>query len=146
MSNLAQDLSLLLADYQVFYQKLRTYHCTVAGPQFFGLHAKFESLYDDAAEKVDGLAERLLTLGHRPPTTLKRALEIARLREDAEPKSAEQMLQAVLSDMGALVAAQRKLSDEAGEVRDRATANLLDGWSDEQEKTMWMLRATLGVR
>ena len=146
MSELNEGLSTLFADYQVFYQKLRTFHWTVSGPQFFALHAKFEELYRDAAEKIDGLAERLMALGHRPPTTLKRAMELARLREDGEAKGAEAMVQCMLTDLGALVAAQRELADHADQERDRGTANLLEDWSDAQEKAMWMLRQFLGAR
>ena len=57
------SLNQLLADYQVFYQKLRTYHWTVRGPMFFDLHLKFEELYLDAAIKVDEIAERVLAIG-----------------------------------------------------------------------------------
>ena len=39
-------LNQLLADYSVFYQKLRIYHWTVKGPMFFQLHTKFEEMYN----------------------------------------------------------------------------------------------------
>ena len=55
-----KGLAQLLADYQVFYTNLRGLHWNVKGNRFFGLHAKYEELYNDAAEKVDEIAERLL--------------------------------------------------------------------------------------
>lgn len=56
-------LNSLLANFQIYYQNLRGFHWNVKGNRFFVLHAKFEELYNDAIEKVDELAERILTLG-----------------------------------------------------------------------------------
>ena len=53
----------LLADFQVFYTNLRGFHWDIEGHGFFVLHGKFEELYDDAAEKADQIAERILMLG-----------------------------------------------------------------------------------
>ena len=60
------DLSLLLADLQVFYANLRGFHWDVKGHGFFVMHSKYEELYNDAAEKVDEVAERILQLGSNP--------------------------------------------------------------------------------
>ena len=38
------------------------------GSNFFELHAKFEEYYNDAIEKVDEIAERVLTLEGNPVT------------------------------------------------------------------------------
>lgn len=54
-----EALQQLLADYQVFYTNLRGFHWNIKGHGFFVLHSKFEDMYNDAAEKVDELAERI---------------------------------------------------------------------------------------
>ena len=136
-------LAQLLADYQVHYHKLRGYHWTVTGPAFFTLHERFEELYDQAAEKVDALAERIAARGARPPVTLKEVLALARLKEDAGHPQALDMARAVATDLEALTASARALAAEAQAARDEASANLLTGFADEQEKTLWMLRAFL---
>ena len=41
---------------------LRNFHWNVKGHGFFVLHSKYEELYNDAAEKVDEVAERILQL------------------------------------------------------------------------------------
>ena len=142
---LDRELARLLADYQVLYMKLRGYHWTVTGPQFFGLHAKFEELYDDAAEKVDELAERLSARGARPPTTLKEQLALTRLKEDAGHLAATDMVRNIASDLDALNAALRALAESAAQAGDATTQNLAQGYSDAQEKTLWMLRAFLAA-
>jgi starvation-inducible DNA-binding protein len=144
-TSLEKELSALLSDYQVLYQKLRAYHWTVTGPLFFGLHAKFEQLYDDAAEKVDALAERLAARGEHPPTTLRRQLELARLREDAGRPGPLDMVRAVAVDLETLNASLRSASALAVQQDDSATADLLTGFADGQEKTLWMLRAFLAA-
>lgn len=138
-----QDLARLLADYQVLYAKLRAYHWTVKGPLFFGLHAKFEELYDDAAEKVDALAERLVARGGRPPLTLKDQLALARLAEDGGHPSASDMVRNVAADLEKLNGSLRALEQAASAAHDSATQTMAQGFADGQEKTIWMLRAFL---
>ena len=52
----------LLANFQVYYQNLRGLHWNIKGKSFFELHVKFEELYTDSQEKIDMIAERILTL------------------------------------------------------------------------------------
>ena len=141
MSNVSERLQGLLADWSVYYQKLRNYHWNVKGPLFFELHVKFEELYTDAALKVDEIAERILTLGERPVSTMAGFLETASLKEDAGTPSAEEMVKNLVADTQALIQSQREIGRLADEANDVGTLNLLDGIADEQEKTLWMLRA-----
>ena len=66
VSNVVASLKQLLADYQVFYTNLRSFHWNIKGHGFFVLHGKFEDINENAAEKVDELAERILMLGGEP--------------------------------------------------------------------------------
>lgn len=143
-ASVTDQLNLLLADYQVFYQKLRHYHWNVSGPLFFGLHAKFEELYLDAALKVDELAERVLALRGRPLSTLRDQLAHARLAEDETFPDAETMVKNLVADIERLNGEIRSAVTAAGEAGDDATVNLLEPMADDQEKTAWMLRAFLG--
>ena len=143
-NNLDQQLNRLLADHLVHYQKLRGYHWNVRGPLFFELHAKFEALYGEAAETVDAIAERILALGGRPISTLAEGLALARLKEDSGSPSAHDMVRALVDDLGELVPALRGTAESA-RASDPATANLLEGFADGQEKTTWMLRAFLAA-
>lgn len=136
-------LNVLLADY--LYQKLRNYHWNVSGPMFFGLHEKFEELYTETALRVDEIAERVLSAGGRPVSTLKQHLELARLKEDDGTPNADEMVRTLQGDLECLNGALRKGSEEANKLGDVATANLLDGYADTQEKTVWMLRAFLAA-
>ena len=70
-AELSNQLNDLLANYSVFYQNTRGFHWNIKGDKFFELHVKFEELYTDAQEKVDLIAERILTLQGMPYTLLK---------------------------------------------------------------------------
>ena len=59
------ELNTLLAEYHVYYQKLRNFHWNILGRNFFDLHEKFEELYEDARTKIDEIAERILTLRYQ---------------------------------------------------------------------------------
>jgi len=142
-ADLDAGLARLLADHQVLYQKLRSFHWNVKGPLFFALHAKFEELYGAAAEAVDDLAERLAARGVRPPSTLREQLELAGLGEDNGRSTPESMVRAVADDYLALGPLLRELARGAHALDDVATANLLDGLADAQEKERWMLRSFL---
>ena len=66
---LADELNVLLANYQLFYMNARGFHWNIKGDKFFELHLKFEELYNNLVIKVDEVAERILTLGYTPVHT-----------------------------------------------------------------------------
>jgi len=65
-NRVVEKLNQLLINYQVHYQNLRLFHWNVKGPFFFILHEKFEELYNEAALKIDEVAERVLALNGIP--------------------------------------------------------------------------------
>jgi starvation-inducible DNA-binding protein len=136
---LIDTLNTLLADHQVFYQKLRNYHWNVKGPHFYVLHEKFEELYGSVNEIVDELAERIVALGSRPLSTMKEQLAAARLAEDQSVPGARQMVDAVIADIDALVGHLKSAREAAGD--DSVTANMLDGFVDGYAGPRWMLNA-----
>lgn len=140
----AASLHMIQADYQVLYQKLRSYHWRVTGPMFFGLHQKFEELYDDTALKVDEIAERIVTQGGRPLSTLAEVLEHTSLAEDGSENDARKMVENLVGDYESMNAGLRSAAEQAAAAGDSATVNLLEAMADGQEKTAWMLRAYLG--
>lgn len=143
-AKLNESLNTLLADYQVYYQKLRNFHWNVKGKFFFQLHEKFEELYTEVAEQIDEIAERILSRGATPLSNLSDYLDASRLEEAEVTLTGEQMVAALVEDLSSLVDYQRKLVDASHEADDVASANLLEEFADGQEKTLWMLRSFLG--
>ena len=141
---IALRLNQLLADYSVFYQKLRIYHWTVKGPMFFQLHVKFEEMYNAAALSVDEIAERIVGLGARPLGRMADYVSTTSLSEaDSSPEAAD-MVRNLIADQRSLVAGLREGSAEAADADDILTANMLEEMADNEEKSAWMLQAYLG--
>lgn len=140
-SNTVQELNVLLADYHLYYQKLRNYHWNVIGKNFFDLHEKFEELYDDAKEKIDEIAERILTLRFQPTSNLSEYLEKSNLKESKSDLTDSQMIKNLLDDHGALLKQMRKVIEVAEKGEDEGTIDLIGGYIRELEKTSWMLDA-----
>lgn len=143
MSDLNHSLNTLLADYMVFYQKLRNYHWNVAGSEFFKLHEKFEEAYNEASDIADAVAERILARDGRVHSTLQDFVEHANLNEDPESPSAETMVQNLVDDISRLNAQVHEGIELAESEGDRATANLLDDIIDAQEERLWMFKTFL---
>ena len=141
VNNVVAALQNLLADFQVYYTNLRGFHWEIKGRGFFVLHEKFESMYDDAAAKVDEIAERILTLGGTPENKFSGYLKIARIPEVSGVSTSREAVENVLGTYKHFIAEERKLIDLANEANDAVTADMLTGYLKEQEKMIWMLVA-----
>ena len=137
------DLNTLIADYTVLYQKSRAFHWNVTGPHFFHLHAEFENLYLETADRIDALAERAAGIHLKPISSLKEVLATARLREERGDPSATEMVRALVEDLDLLNKDLRRTSEVAVTGGDQTTADLLDDFTNAQEKTLWMFRSFL---
>lgn len=136
-----QELNILLADYHIYYQKLRNFHWNVIGKNFFDLHEKFEELYDDAKLKVDEIAERILTLRFQPTSNMSEYLKSSNLKESSSDLSDSKMIETLLEDHGILLTQMRKVIDIADKGGDEGTIDLIGAYIRELEKTSWMLDA-----
>lgn len=141
VENVVVALQNLLADFQVYYTNLRGFHWEIKGRGFFVLHEKFESMYDDAAAKVDEIAERILTLGGTPENKYSGYLKVARIPEVSGVSSSKEAVDNVLNTYKHFIAEERKLIELAEEANDVVTVDMLTGYLKEQEKMVWMLVA-----
>lgn len=136
-----EELNILLADYHLYYQKLRNFHWNVIGKNFFDLHEKFEELYDDAKLKVDEIAERILTLRYQPVSNLSDYLKSSSVKESKSDLSDSQMIKTLLEDHGIILKQLRKVTEVADKGGDEGTIDLIGAYIRELEKTSWMLDA-----
>ena len=141
IASVLNGLHQLLADFQVYYTNLRGFHWVIKGHGFFVLHSKFEELYDDAAAKVDELAERILMLGGTPENKCSVYVKQAQIKEISGVGGGREAIEHILDTYKYLIGAERKLIDAANEANDVVTADMLTGYLKEQEKMVWMLTA-----
>jgi len=137
----AKELNLLLADYHLYYQKLRNFHWNITGRDFFILHDKFEEMYNDTQVKIDEIAERILTLRFRPVSNYSEYLEKSSIKESATSLSDIEMVETLLNDHKVLLKQLRTTLKKASDANDEGTEDLLTGYIADLEKTSWMLDA-----
>ena len=138
-----QALNKLLADYHVYYQNLRNFHWNVKGHNFFELHEVFENLYNDAKVKIDEIAERILTLRFRPLSTLSDYIEIAEVEEYGKVTEPKKMVEGLLKNHKVIISDFREVINQADEITDEGTIDLIGGMLSGFEKQSWMLNSWL---
>ena len=138
---IANDLNQLLADYHIYYQNLRNFHWNVKGPHFFELHRQFETLYSEARLSIDAIAERILTIQHRPLSTISEYLEHSQIDEAQYVKSDSDMVRLIIDNHTKLTSVLRTTLKSASENSDEGTIDLLASDLERLEKHSWMLSA-----
>jgi starvation-inducible DNA-binding protein len=141
---LAAVLNPLLADTFALYVKTKGFHWHVAGPHFRGHHLLFDDQAAQLLAMVDPLAERVRKLG---APTLRSVADIQAHTRVADSGEAElgsaEMLRELYADTSDLTQRLRDVHGACDELGDLATASLLDGWIDQAEGRLWVLRASL---
>ncbi len=140
-AELIHGLNNLLADLQVFYQNLRGLHWNVKGSMFFILHEKFEEYYNETAEIVDEVAERILMIGGSPAHTFSEYLSIAGLPETKDVTDGFEATNIVISQSGTLLKQVKRLQEQAADQNDEGTNAILSEFIGNTEKRIWMLKA-----
>lgn len=135
------ELNTLLADYHLYYQKLRNFHWNIQGRNFFDLHEKFEELYTDARTKIDEIAERILTLRYQPLSNLSEYMNTSNIEESDSKQEDFQMVSDVLKAHSILLRQMKHVVAQANKVGDEGTIDLIGSYIRELEKTSWMLDA-----
>lgn len=143
-ARLANELNLLLANFQLQYINTRGFHWNIKGEEFFTLHAKFEEIYTDLQLKIDEVAERILTLGHIPMHSFNDYLRHSTIAEHTNITDGRNALTQVLNGFKELITIERRILDLAGDANDEGTSALMSDYIREQEKQVWMYSAYLG--
>jgi len=123
---------------------LRGLHWNIKGKSFFELHIKFEELYTDAQEKVDVIAERILTLQGKPLHTFDQYTEIATVPIGKNISNDVEAVTLIVSSLSSLMKIEREILIFSDEADDEGTNSMISDFISEQEKTMWMMNAWLG--
>lgn len=145
-ASVAFTVNHLVASLGVLNVKLHQYHWFVQGRDFFRLHEKFEELYDEVNEDFDAFAERLISIGKNPYATLEEFKEHSFIQEKVydDKLTEEQMVSNVVVDYRTLRDVTLRGIHLAAEEGDPVTEDMLIGYKNRLDKTIWMLQAYLG--
>jgi starvation-inducible DNA-binding protein len=141
----AVQLTKLLADEYVLYTKTRNAHWNVEGPDFHSMHLFFESQYEQLDEIMDGVAERIRSIGHFAPATLKSFLSLTHLTEVVDSKNDSMtFLKELLEDHFSIIEFIRgNIEPFANKYHDYGSSDYITGLMEQHEKLAWMLKAHL---
>lgn len=140
---MADALCHALADGYMLYLKTQNYHWNVTGPHFAGLHALFQTQYEDLAAAIDETAERIRALGSPAPGSLAAFARLASVKEETGSPDWRQMLKTLSGDQAKIVETLQAALDLAQETGDEATADLMITRIAQHQKNKWMLDAHL---
>lgn len=141
----AFEMSKLLADEFVLYTKTRNAHWNVEGRDFHSMHLFFEIQYGQLAEIMDGVAERIRSIGHYAPATLTAFKELTHLTEKiADKNDSLSFIRELVEDHESIIGFIRgNIEPFASKYNDYGTSDYITGLMEEHEKMAWMLRSHL---
>ena len=104
---------------------------------------KFEEFYTDSQEKIDLIAERILTLGGTPLHTFDEYIALSKVVVGKNISNDVDSVELVVSSLAELLKIERVILYTSDEADDEGTNSMMSDFIAEQEKTIWMLNAWL---
>jgi starvation-inducible DNA-binding protein len=143
--NIAGAMNAILADVFSLYIKTKNFHWHMSGPHFRDYHLLLDEQADQLYAMTDPIAERTRKTGG---STLRSIGHIARIQRimdnDADYVDPLDMLAELREDNQTLSKHLREAHDMVAELRDVATASLMETWIDESERRTWFLFESSG--
>ena len=141
-AQVSELLNQRLADCIDLQTQCKQAHWNVKGPSFIALHKLFDEINEDVEEYVDLLAERVVQLGGVAEGTARVVASRSRLEEypDTLTKGQEHV-DALSSALATFGRGTRVAIDEADELGDPATADILTEITRGIDKWLWFVEA-----
>ncbi len=133
-------LSKLLTTTYALYTKTQSYHWDVKGKCFTMLHSLFEKQYQELAEAVDEIAERIRMLNSHSTVNFHNFSQFNHLSEKEDNADVE-MLKMLLADHEDIILQLREAIKLLKNYSDEATVDLFIKRLSFHEKTAWILRS-----
>jgi starvation-inducible DNA-binding protein len=133
-------LNRVLANVYALYLKTKNFHWHISGPHFRDYHLLLDEQADQIFAMADPIAERIRKVGG---STIRSIGHIARLQSisdnDADYVDPLDMLAELREDNKTLASLMRDAHDLVNDLRDIASASLIENWIDETERRTWFL-------
>jgi starvation-inducible DNA-binding protein len=138
--NIAGGMNGILADVFALYLKTKNFHWHMSGPHFRDYHLLLDEQADQLYAMTDPIAERIRKTGGSTLRSIGHIARIQRIKDnDAVYVDPLDMLAELREDNITLAARLREVHDMVDELRDIATASLIENWIDETERRTWFL-------
>ncbi len=141
--SVANELAKILADETIIYIKTKNAHWNTEGADFYTMHKFFETQFGQLDEMIDSVAERIRTIGHYPPSTLKLYLSLTHLTEQKSEKNDSQgFIKELLDDhQSTIIVLREYIKSFTNDFHDLGSSDFLTGLMEMHEKMAWLLRS-----
>lgn len=143
LKEVADGLMDFLADTYSLYLKTQNFHWNLVGPHFYPLHVLFEKHYEDMAEAVDEIAERIRALGQYAEGSFSAFKKRSSIPEESKPIQTEVMVKRLIEGHEIISRHGRELISLCQDQHDEISADLVIKRLSFHEKAAWMLRSHL---
>ncbi|MFN7038067.1 MAG: Dps family protein [Alphaproteobacteria bacterium] len=145
MSNqlVLESLKTVLINSYSLYLKTQNYHWNVIGPNFKSLHELFELQYQDLAEAIDVLAERIRALGDLVPATLEEYNSQKIISDGNRDFTSNQMLEDLVKGQDTIISLLKDLIEKCEQNKDAGTADMATLRIEVHQKNRWMLSSSM---
>jgi starvation-inducible DNA-binding protein len=138
--NIAGSMNAVLADVFALYLKTKNFHWHMSGPHFRDYHLLLDEQADQLYAMTDPIAERIRKTGGVTVRSIGHISRIQRIKDnDVDYVEPLDMLAELREDNMTLAARLREVHEVVDELRDIATASLIENWIDETERRTWFL-------
>ena len=143
--SVATELAKILSDETVLYIKTKNAHWNIEGVDFYDKHILFETQFGQLDAMIDDVAERIRSIGHYAPTTLKSYLSLTHLSEETREKNdSHGFINSLLADHQNIILVLRgHIHCFANEFHDLGSSDFITGLMEKHEKMAWFLRSHL---
>ena len=139
-AKLSDSLNLLVSDFFALYIKTKNYHWHMNGRHFRDYHLLLDEQAAQIFAIIDPTAERVRKLGYPTVHSVGEVSRKQRVKDNddiyEDPKD---MLVDLLNENRTLAKNMRDTHEIADDIKDVATASLLEVYIDEAERRAWFL-------
>jgi starvation-inducible DNA-binding protein len=138
--DIAGAMNAILADVFSLYLKTKNFHWHMSGPHFRDYHLLLDEQADQLYAMTDPIAERIRKTGGSTLRSIGHIARIQRVKDnDADYVEPLDMLAELREDNQTLAKGLREAHDMVADLRDIATASIIETWIDETERRTWFL-------
>lgn len=139
-------LNQLVADLSQFSAIVHQTHWYMRGGEFLTLHPQMDEFMDELDGQLDEVAERLITIGGAPFSTLKEFADNTKLEDEkgSYEKDMTARMENLLAGYRYLQSVYTQGIEIAGDEGDQVTEDMCIEFKGATEKKIWMLAAKLG--
>lgn len=140
--NVIECLNQLLADSYALYLKTQYHHWNIIGPNFYMLHKMLQEQYEELAEAVDSIAERIRMLGAFAPGSFEEFTKLTKIKSGIQ-QDWQSIIETLHADHVYMSNSLQIHIRHAEEAKDDVSMDLMIQRAAYHQQVAWMLLATI---